>query len=247
MKRIVPAATPLTSALLWASALIAEPGPFSSAATFLVGIGIIGMATVGLVGTVLAGGRWAQRLNLSAQGVTLVIAVLRPIDIWWMIALAMTVVAIIFVLVGPVEAAVRKLPSATGPPKRSVVVILMLLATPAVLGLVAYESATTPTMIVGLSGPLVAYWYSRILPGGYYLLRLGWPAMAIALAFAQDPAAATATVGWGAAVAIAAWHPSVRVAFYPPRQRSAAFAIPPELAPSEILGAADTDQRDSPR
>ena len=247
MSRILPAATPLASALLWSAALMVEPGPYVPAAVFLIGIGIIAMATVGVVGTVLVGGRWAQRLTLSAQGVMLVIATLRPIDIWWAIAIAMTVAAVISTTVGPVRAGFRKLPSATGPPGRSVLVMLMLLAAPALMGLVSYETTTVATMIVGLSGPLVAFWYSRVLPGGYYLLRIGWPAFAIGLAFAQPLAAAAASVVWGTAVAVAAWHPSVRVAFYPPRQRGTAIAIPPELAPSEILGTADIDDQGKPR
>ena len=224
-----------------------EPGPYVPTAVFLIGIGVIAMATVGVVGTVLVGGRWAQRLTLSAQGVTLVIATLRPLDIWWVVALAMTVVAIVSVLVGPARAGFRKLPSATGPPGRSVLVILMLLATPALVGLVSYEATTVATMIVALSGPLVAFLYSRVLPGGYYILRIGWPAIAIGLAFAQPLAAGVTSAVWGAAVAVAAWHPSVRVAFYPPRQRGTAFSIPPELAPSEILGAADINNQGEPR
>ena len=247
VSRIFPAATPLASALLWAAALMVEPGPYVPAAVFLIGIGVIAMATVGVVGTILVGGRWAQRLTLSAQGVTLVIATVRPLDIWWVIALAMTVAAVVSVLVGPARTGFRELPSATGPPERSVLVMLMLLATPALMGLMSYEATTAATTIVGLSGPLVAFWYSRVLPGGYYVLRLGWPAIAIGLAFAQEPAAAAASVAWGTAVTVAAWHPSVRVAFYPPRQRGEAFPIPAELAPSEILGAADVDSQGQPR
>ena len=247
MRRIVLAATPLASALLWVAALMAEPGPYLPAAVFLIGIGVVAMATAGVVGMVLVGGRWAQRLTLSAQGATLVIAALRPLDIWWVIALAMTVAAVVSVLVGPIWTGFRKLPSATGPPQRSVLVMVMLLATPALMGLVSYEGTTVATMIVGLSGPLVAFWYSRVLPGGYYVLRLGWPAIAIGLAFGQESVAAVASAALGTAVTVAAWHPSVRVAFYPPRQRGATFPIPPELAPAEILGAADIDDRGKPR
>jgi hypothetical protein len=44
-----------------------------------------------------------------------------------------------------------------------------------------------------------------------------------------------------------AWHPEVKVAFHPPRETGRVFPIPPELAPKEILDAADLDERGRPR
>ncbi len=224
-----------------------EADPYEPAAVLLIGAGVITMAAVSVVGMILVGGRWAPRLALSAQAVTLVIAALRPVDVLWGFALTMTVIAVVSVLAGPVPEGIRKLPAASGPPARSVLVMLLLLGTPASMGLVSYEAATVATMIVGLSAPVVGFWYARVLPGGYYLLRFGWPAIAIGLAFAQKPASAVASVLWGVVVATVAWDPSVKVAFYPPRERGTAHPIPPELAPLEVLDAADIDDRGKPR
>ena len=57
------------------------------------------------------------------------------------------------------------------------------------------------------------------------------------------PVAAVVSAGLGITIAIVARDPSVKVAFYPPRERGSVFPIPPELAPHEILEAADVDEK----
>jgi hypothetical protein len=241
--RILPGATPLAAALLWVAALAVDPGPYGTAALLLIGIGVLVMAAVSVIGLVLVGGRWARRLALATQAAMLVIAAVRPIDAWWVVALATTAVSTVVLLVGAPSQGVRKLQAASGPPERSVLVILTLLSAPTTFGLASFDPPTATTMVLALSAPLVGFWYSRLLPGGFYLIRYGWPGAALVLALSLRPAAAVVSVIWGLAVAVMAWHPSVRVAFYPPRQRGTAYPIPPELAPQEIRKAIQPDRR----
>ncbi len=50
----------------------------------------------------------------------------------------------------------------------------------------------------------------------------------------------------GVAVVIAAWHPAVKASYHPPVEAGTSFPIPPELAPGEILDAAEIDDSGRP-
>jgi hypothetical protein len=102
-------------------------------------------------------------------------------------------------------------------------------------------------MIVGLSAPIAALWYARVLPGGLFAVRALWPASAIGLSVTMGPAAGAVALVSGVVVAVLAWHSSVKHAFHPPREVGTSFPIPPELAPREVLDTAKLDERGRPR
>ncbi len=97
------------------------------------------------------------------------------------------------------------------------------------------------TLTVGLTAPLAALLYTRVFPGGLYVVRFVWPGIALVLAPLQTLPAAILSVALGLIVLVIAWHPSVKVAFHPPTESGSSYSIPPELAPQEILDAARID------
>jgi hypothetical protein len=212
----------------------------------MVGFGLLTMATIAVVGMLVAGGRWALRTGLATVGAGLVIAVIRPIDPIWFVALAGSIIAGVLMFHPSVTTRIRKLPSATGPPARAVLVTLMLAAAPFAIGLAAWDQEEIATVVVGLSAPVAALWYSRVLPGGLFAVRLAWPALALGLAVFQPPAVALVSLVIAVTVLVLAWHREVKVAFYPPRETGKAYPIPPELAPKEVLDAAEIDERGRP-
>ena len=224
-----------------------EPGPFRPWSVFMLGVGLLTMANVAVVGMVVVGGRWARRTGLATIGASLVIAVIRPSDPIWFVALAVTVIAGVLLFQPVVTRQIRKLPSATGPPNRAVVVSLLLAFTPFAVGLASWDQETAMTVVVGLSAPVAALWYSRVLPGGLLAVRFVWPALAFGLAVFQPLPVAVVSVAIAVAVLWLAWHREVKVAFHPPRETGRAYPIPPELAPREILDAAEIDERGRPR
>lgn len=238
---------PLLAVVLWTIALLVDPGPLAPWSVFLVGLGLLETATVGVIGVIVVGGRWAWRTVMAMLGFTLVLAVLRPIDALWIIALAASIFSGALYSLPVVGRGMRKLPAATGPPWRAVLAPLILLAMPAILGLAAWEGPTPATLVVAIGAPVAALWYSRVLPGGLIVLRIGWPLLAFGLAAFQPVYATVASIAFGLGVAVLAWHPEVRVAFHPPREMGSVFPIPPELAPSEVLDAARLDERGRPR
>lgn len=239
----IASASPLIAALVWIAALLVDPGPLSSAAVLLVGVGLLAMATLGVVGIILNGGRWAHRLSYVSLGATALIALIRDVDGWWVAGVIATGLALVSMSAPSTTSLVRKLPAATGPPTRAVVLPLILTATPFLLGLASLDDTTWATLVVALTAPLMAFWYARVLPGGLIGVRIVWPLLAMSLAAFQTLAAGVISALLGLGVAIIAWHPTVKVAFHPPREIGSTYAIPPELAPGEILDAAGLDDR----
>ncbi len=240
------ATTPLLAALAWAAALAVDPGPFAPESVLLMMIGVLAMATVGMVGLTVTGGTWAHRTSLVALTGMFAIAIARPIDVFWVISLIITVVGAMAMLLPPLTRNLRRLPSAAGPPTRAVLVPLALIGFPFPLGLAAWDRPSTTTLVTGVTAPLAALWFARVLPGGLIGVRIAWPALAIGLAFTQWLAPAVVSLLGGVSVAALAWHRTVGVAFHPPRERGTVYPIPPELAPREVLDSADLDERGRP-
>jgi MFS family permease len=237
------AASSLLTALAWTIALVVDSGPFQSAPTLLIGIGMMAAATVATVGMVVVGGRWAHRLGFAALGMTVIIAVIRPIDFWWVLGVITTAGAVLMLLSPSVTSMIRKLPSAAGPPPRAVAPALVLLVAPALLGFAGNDAAPWALLMVGLTAPLAAFLYSRVMPGGLLGVRVVWPAVALVLTPLLGWVAGSTASTLAAAVAVAAWHPSIKASYHPPREVGSTFPIPPGLAPKEVLDAARIDEK----
>ncbi len=237
------AVTPLVAAVTWTVVLIVDNGPFDSTSVFLISISLLAMGATSVVGIVVAGGRWARWLGFVVVGATALLAVVRPIDAAWIVGLATTALAGASLNLAPVTSRVRKLPAAAGPPTRAVVVPLILLGTPFILGIANNGSTPWLILVVGLTAPVVAFGYSRVLPGGLLAVRLLWPLLAIVAAYPMGSPGGFVSASLGILIAALAWDESVKTAFHPPREVGSTFPIPPELAPREILDEAGIDDR----
>lgn len=247
MKVPLLSALSLLAALVWTGAFAADPGPLAPLSVSLVAIGLLAMATVGMIGITVTGARWAHRLALASLIATAVLAVARPIDVWWFAGFASTLLAAVALLSPAIAKGLRRLPPAGGPPWRAVLIPLVLIGFPFLVGIAAWSRPSLATGLVGLGAPLAALWYSRVLPGGLLALRALWPGLAVGLAFTQSVGPAIVCLAAGGVVMALAWHPSVGIAFHPPREIGTVHPIPPELTPSEVLDAAELDDRGRPR
>ncbi len=241
MRPPLAAFAPLAATLFWVAALVADPGPFPTwPSVLLIGVGLLAMATAASTGLLVLGARWAYRLGWVVMTVCAGIAASRPIDAVWWVALVATVIAAGALFT--VHNRIRKLPSATGPPDRAVVLPLILLGAPTVLGL---TTSGPPWAVAALAAAalLAAFLYTRVVWGGLAFVRIGYPVISLAVIPFLDTPVLLAAVALAAAVLVLAWHPSVKTAFHPPRTPGSTFPIPPELAPGEILDAAGVDDR----
>lgn len=243
MRSSLLAATTLFSALMWTVALIIDSGPFSGASVLLIGLGLLVTSTVATVGMILVGGRWAHRLGLTALGLTIPLAVVRDLDPLWVLAMTATAIAVVGLLSPTLTATIRKLPSASGPPPRAVAPALVLLVAPALLGFAGVDATAWALLVVGLTAPIAAFVYSRVLPGGLLTVRLVWPILTLALSPLLGWAGGLTAATLALAVAAGAWGASVKASYQPPREVGTTFPIPPELAPREVLEAAEIDDK----
>lgn len=234
---------PLVSAIAWIVALIASGEPLGPAGALLAGIGLLSLTTVSVVGMTITGGRWAHRLGILSVAASLVVAGIRPLDGFWFLGLAGSTVAGAALFMPQVTGRIRKLPPASGPPQSAVVLTIVLLSVPFVLGVLARSSEPWAALTVGLSAPVFAFGFSRVIPGGLVGIRVVWPLLAVALSPLLSLAAATAVVLTALIVVALAWRSDVKAAFHPPREAGSSYPIPPELVPGEILDAADIDDR----
>ncbi len=230
------------ASIIW-TLVLALDADIAPVAALLMGIGMIPTATVATVGMVVVGGRWARRLGLTGLGMTVVTALITSVGPLWVVGLGLTSIGAGAMFLPSTLSRIRKLPAATGPPWRAVAVPLLLVTAPFAYGVAAGGSHAWALALAGIGAPLTAFAYARVIPGGLLALRIGWPALALGVAPVLAPPAGITSAVLGVATAALAWHPSVKAAFSPPRETGSSYSIPPELAPSEILEAADIDER----
>lgn len=240
--RLIPSTTFL-AALAWTVALMLEPGTYDPFAVFLIGLGLLGTGTVAVIGLVVSGGRWSHRLGLVTLAGSFAVALLRPLDVTWVVALASTTLATVVWFLPAVTRNVRKLPAAAGPPPEAVVPPLLLLTAPLLLGISSFGSASWPVLVAGAAAPVAAFGFSRVLPGGLIGLRVVWPLLAIALAPTMGLSTGLVSAFLAVATVGLSWRPGVKTSYHPPTERGSTFPIPAELTPEDVLEAADLDDR----
>lgn len=243
MKPPLLASTTLLAAIVWTVAVVVDSEPFATAPALLIGIGLLVAATVASVGMIVVGGRWAHRLGLGALAATVVVALVRDIDVLWLVGIAATALGLVAMFSATLTDTIRQLPSASGPPPRAVAPALLLVTTPVILGFVGYDATPWALLVVGLSAPLVGFLYSRVFPGGLLAVRLLWPVLALALTPLLGWVAGVVTAALALTLATLAWDPSVKASYHPPREVGTTFPIPPEITPEEVLDAAEIDDR----
>lgn len=237
---------PLLAGLAWTLALAIHPRDVSADRLILIVVGLLGSSSVAVVGMVVNGGTWAHRLALFSYGISLAIALLRDVDAWWIVALAVTAIGLAATVSPVVTSQIRGLPNAVGPPPEAVLTATALLLAPALIGIAAVDASPPALLFAGLSAPLTSFWFSRVLPGGLLMARVGWPLIAVVLAPLLGLLGGITSALAGLTVSILAWRPAVKNSFHPPQETGTSFPIPPEMTPTEILDAAQIDDTGRP-
>lgn len=233
----------LLSTAAWTVVLGASQHP--EIAVILMAVPLWVASVVSVTGMLLARARWARRLGLAVTAAQAAAGVLSGPGVWWGIALVLSASTAV-ALGGPwLDGIIRGRPSAAGPPTRAVLLPLVLIGVPFFLGIAQGEGALE--IVVGVAALASAFWFIRALPGALAVVRVLWPGLALAVAVPLGWP--TGAVSAAAAIAVLglAWHPTVRNAVHPLIESGSRVPIPPELAPREILDAADIDDTGRPR
>lgn len=244
MRNLTPVA--VASALLMAASLAwtvhgVVARPVIEPPNLVLAVVSMWVATVASVaGMLVARGRWARRLGVAVGTGHAVLAILGGDGPVWYVAVALSAMAVVSVAGPWLNGIVRSLPAASGPPTRAVLVPLVLVGVPFVLAVA--DPPPLPSGFVGFGALAAAFWYIRAFPGAVAAVRVGWPLLAVTLAWPLGVLGGIVSAVTAVVVLVMAWHPSVARAVHP-LDRATLVPIPPELAPKDILDAAGLDNR----
>lgn len=234
----------LLSTGAWTAVLATAPHDYAGSSVVLMAVSLWVATVAALAGMLVVRSRWARRTGLGVTAAHALVAIACPVDVLWVVAATASVVAAIS-LAGPwLNGIVRSLPNASGPPNRAVLVPLLLMTVPFAVGVVAGEGIAA--VIVGAASLVGAFWFIRTLPFALVVVRVIMPLIAVVCAWWLGWRAGVVAVALTGAAAWLAWHKSVTRAVIPLVERGTLVAIPPELAPRDVLDAARLDDRGRP-
>jgi hypothetical protein len=242
MTSVVTAAILLLSSTgAWTVVLAIGSHPWRPVAVVLMAVSLWVATVSSLAGMMVARSRWGRRLGLAVTAAHAAMAVIAGIETWWWAA-ALLSMATAVALAGPwLNGYVRSLPATAGPPSRAVLVPLLLVGTPFLIG--AVDGDGIADAVVGGAALVAAFWFIRTLPAALVVVRFGWPLVALAGAWSMGWPSGFVASGIAIAVSAVALHPSVTRAVVPLVQQGSVVPIPPELTPTEVLDAADIDDK----
>lgn len=215
------------------------------ASVILIGTSLWAGTATAVVGLLISRGRWARRLGAAVVLSHALLALIAEVDGWWAAAAILSAGTAVAVGGPWLNGLIRQRPSASGPPPRAVLVPLVLMGAPFALGVTAGEGPAV--LAVGSTALVSTFWFSRALPGALLVVRVVWPLLALGLAWPLGMPAGVVAAVLATVVLFLAWDSSVTTAVHPLVERGSVVRIPPELAPKEILDAADLDDRGRPR
>lgn len=233
----------LVTGAAWALRLIFAPDLFATSSGVTLGLTLLlGSATAG-AGMVVSRGRWARNLGWFLVAVELVLSMTMDLDAWGVVALVLTLGAVVL-LAGPWLADfLRKLAPAAAPANAAVFLALGLLFTPGLVA-VAAPAGMKPIHWLAAAGGLIGSWmYSRALPPGLWAARTLIPVLMAVAALFSAPAGAALLAAGAVGVLVLAWSAPAALAVYSLVPTAAGVAVPPELVPPELLAAAGYDER----
>jgi hypothetical protein len=249
----MPAAPLVVTALLVSSTVLGTlgvafgdwlaPGPAVVAV-----VGMVILTLVAASGTLLARGRWAGPTDAAIAATWMGAAVAAPMNGlgWATLGVAGAALAAV---TGPwLRGWLRHRPRADGPPPVAVLLLLALLATPPAIAFASAGGLPIAALVLCAWSPLLALSLARIAPGALAGVRVIHPALSVAAAVSLGLPAGAVAVGLGTAVTVLGWRRDLALAIAPAVPiRGEAYAIPPELAPREVLEAAGLDEHGRPR
>lgn len=229
----------------WTVVMALHPAPRPTVAVVGIAVSLWTATVAAIAGMVVSRSRWARRTALAVTAAQAILAVIWPVDGWWAAA-AVAGVGTALAVGGPwLNGIVRSRPAASGPPTRVILIPLLLISVPFLLGVAG--SGRAWALIAWLSALLAAFWFIRVLPGALIVVRLGWPVLALALAWPLGWPAGAVLAASGLALPALSWHSSVTTAVRPLVRQGSIVPVPPELAPRDVLDAANLDERGRPR
>jgi hypothetical protein len=244
MKRaIATSAALLTATLVWGGLVVGGRGPWAVDAAAVMAAGLLVLATVAIVGMLVAAARWGRVLALVVAATGPATAVAVPVDAVWVAGLAFSAAAIYGLAGNATLGVIRTLPAAGGPTPRVVAFTLSLVAIPTVVAAISPAGLAGGEWTVIAAAAVTAGLYAKATPAALLAVRLVFPVATLAAAVATGIPRGLAWVTIGAGIGAFGWTKEARVAVRPLVERGRAVPMFPEMVPPDILDAAGLDER----
>src|SRR5687767_14052894 len=131
----------LMAAVVWAVALFMRPAPWNESTAVVIAAGLLVTVAVSVVAVMVESSRLGYWLGVSALGLMLAIAGLRPLDWVWVVATALTAVSALLMAHRSLGGWLRIEGPVAPVPARAIALGLVLLAAPIVTALSAIDGS----------------------------------------------------------------------------------------------------------
>ncbi len=188
--------------------MMIDPAPLAPGSAALVATGIILYTLIALAGILLVHAPWARWLGAGATAGALLMVGVTGFDSGWALVSIGLGLAALAGLAGPwLNVWLRQRPG-TGPQPVAVALPLVAIGAAPVAGLAAWSELTTGALIAAVAGVVAAAAYARASRIGLWVLRIGYPLLALIAAVPLGVPEGLLLAGHGAAVAGLAWPPT---------------------------------------
>lgn len=241
-RHYLAAAATLAGSLIWAALLVVSPGWWSAPAALVVGSGLLLTASVAVTGILLQSSRLSYWLAVSVVAQEAVIALRQSLSSLWWVGVGAMLLAAVALADPSLGGHVRTQPHPAPLPRSAVALCLLLLAAGPVAALAAPATPTAALPVLAFAAWLLLFAYVRLLPGREWWPRSGAPILSAAGFLLPSPSRWVWLAMLLGATCLA-WTRGGRLAVRPLIESGHMVSIPPELVPSEVLGAAGLDRR----
>lgn len=238
----------VAASVLWLILLSGGSEDLAAGPALLLGGDVVLLSLIAAAGLLIARSAWA-RITGAVVALALLPLLLLDSDrgplIW--VAAGLSVLAFATML-SPGVAKWIDTSRGAGPPGIAVVLLIGLLLSPAVAAIASPSETTVFLWVLAAAGPLAAIGYSRASVGTLWAIRIGTLPVCLLAAATPPLGGGLIAIGYGLAITTLSWQKAVLLAAQPLTPLpSPGYRIPPELAPTEILEAADLDESGRPR
>lgn len=186
-----------------------DSDPWTPGSAALISIGLVMCTVTAVTGFLLVRAPWGRWGLVGCVIVAMLLALATESEAW-ILTVCVGIVAVVG-LAGPwLRLWLRRLPSADGPNRVAMSLMLVAPTAPLVVGLAAHNQSHWLEWVAAGTGVGSSFAYARGIPGAIWLLRLGFPAAGIAAAFASPMPWAILMVAFTVSVAVMAWLPDAR-------------------------------------
>jgi len=225
-----------------------DPEPFSRQSALLIALGLGWLTLVAVAGILLARGRWSRWMALVVAGLWFAQATIRPLDGPGAITIG-SAVAVAAVAAGPrLGSWLRHSRTADAPPPASVILLLLLTGTPALIGFASVGKGP------GVTGWALTAWswaialgLARAISPALWMGRLVHVPVSVAGGLLLGFPAVTAVLAKAATETLLLWRRDLYLAVNPlVPERTTLVPIPPELMDPTMMEAVGLDDHGRP-